>query len=117
MMDQCAFVTYREIRRESDMQFPILIKHTNGVQQVITTPEKLPKEFVVLKTSVPFPPLTFGAFVLKPLFIDLMALMMVSDPWPLKSEVRVRMEEFLNDTAKVHGFENWIDAYHVMRAE
>ena len=42
----------------------------------------------------------------------LMKLMMVSDPWPLTSVERDRMEKMLNKEAVDRGYDDWVGAYH-----
>jgi hypothetical protein len=41
----------------------------------------------------------------------LMALVMVSDPWPLKAG-KSQMDELLDEEARSRGFCDWIAAYH-----
>lgn len=39
---------------------------------------------------------------------------MCSDPWPGGDEETI--EEWMNEMARAFGFENWIQAYHELRA-
>lgn len=46
-------------------------------------------------------------------FITLMALTMVSDPWPLQTGQDV-IDGLLDDESRNRGFSDWIEAYHAL---
>lgn len=48
------------------------------------------------------------------LFMLLMNLMMVSDPWPLSEHEQTLLNEALDLEASKRGYESWIDAIHLM---
>lgn len=39
-------------------------------------------------------------------------LMMVSDPWPLSPEARVRLEALAGRESRRRGYETWVEAHH-----
>jgi len=43
-----------------------------------------------------------------------LALMMVSDPWPLSDVEHAVLEQYADESAKERGYANWIEAYHSM---
>lgn len=47
-------------------------------------------------------------------FKAFMALMMVSDPWPLSQTEHDDLLEIADEESRRRGFDNWIDAYHRM---
>jgi len=43
-----------------------------------------------------------------------LCLVMVSDPWPLSDEEQTHVLNIANREAAVHGFEDWVVAYHAL---
>lgn len=44
----------------------------------------------------------------------LLDLLMVSDPWPLSKKAQETLEALADKEAKIMGFSDWVEAYHLM---
>lgn len=47
----------------------------------------------------------------------LLSLVMVSDPWPTTQYDRDRIVGLLNDEARARNYNDWVHAYHDLRAD
>lgn len=45
-------------------------------------------------------------------FVEMLALVMASDPWPLDSDNEKSVKAMMDREARARGFEDWVHAYH-----